>query len=132
MNSLRGTISAIQSAGHLSLVTIDVQDIAMRSIVLDTPATAKYLNKGHNVSVLFKETEVILAIPGAHQVSLQNQLLCTIIEIDKGDLLGKVTLNFKGEQITSIITARAIEQLKLTIGTAILALIKTNEVMLTQ
>ncbi len=39
---------------------------------------------------------------------------------------------FKGNTITSIVTARAVEQLKLAPGIEIMALIKTNEVMLAQ
>ncbi|RLD17582.1 MAG: tobe domain protein [Bacteroidetes bacterium] len=130
MNELRGTISEVRSQNHMSLVTIDVQGNAMRSIVLDSPATADYLQEGNKVSVLFKETEVILAIPGAHHISLQNQLLCTVTGIEKGKLLGKVFMNFEGNSITSIVTARAVDQLELASGNEIMALIKTNEVML--
>jgi len=114
----------------MSLVTIEVQGNAMRSIVLDAPSTVDYLHNGREVSVLFKETEVILAIPGEHHISLQNQLTCTVTKIDKGHLLGKVTMSFKGNTITSIVTARAVDQLGLVPGAKIMALIKTNEVML--
>ena len=130
MNTLRGTISEVRSQNHMSLVTINVQGNAMRSIVLDSPATANYLHEGHEVSVLFKETEVILAIPGEHHISLQNQLLCTVTYVDKGNLLGKVVMSFEGNSITSIVTARAVDQLSLVPGNKIMALIKTNEIML--
>jgi len=130
MNSLSGTISHVRSQNHMSLVTINVLGNEMRSIVLDSPSTADYLHEGHEVTVLFKETEVILAIPGEHHISLQNQLLCTVTHIEKGNLLGKVILNFNENSITSIVTARAVEQLALAPGNRIMALIKTNEVML--
>jgi molybdate transport system regulatory protein len=130
MNSLRGTISDVRSENHMSLVTIDVQGNAMRSILLDSPSTVDYLHNGSKVSVLFKETEVILAIPSEHHISLQNQLMCTVTHIDKGNLLGKVVMSFKGNLITSIVTARAIDQLGLAPGHRIMALIKTNEIML--
>ncbi len=130
MNCLNGTISDVSSQNHLSIVTIDVMGIPMRAIVLDSPKTADYLHEGSKVSVLFKETEVILALPGMRHISLQNKLVCTVTHIDKGKLLGKVVMNFKGTSITSIVTARAVEQLALEPGIEILALIKTNEVML--
>ncbi len=130
MNSLRGKISHVRSQNHMSLVTIDVQGNTMCSIVLDTPTTASYLQKGHEVNVLFKETEVILAIPDVRRISLQNQLKCTVEKIDTGELLGKVVMTHEGNTITSIVTARAIEQLELVPGATVIALIKTNEVML--
>jgi len=130
MNSLKGTISDIRSQNHMSLVTIDVLGNSMRSIVLDSPSTVDYLQTDHLINVLFKETEVILAIPGKHHISLQNQLICTVTHIEKGVLLGKVVMDFKGNSITSIVTSRAVEQLGISVGSEIMALIKTNEIML--
>ncbi len=131
MNTLKGKIINIEVENQMSLVTIDVEDTFLRTVILDTPDTASYLNIGQVVNVLFKETEVIIGTSNGSHISLQNRLKCKVLDIEKGKLLSKILLSFNDTEITSIITVRAVESLGLTVGLEVLALIKTNEIMLT-
>jgi molybdate transport system regulatory protein len=130
MNTLNGNITAIQSHEGISLVKVKSNDTIFTSIVLDTPETASYLKIDHSVKIIFKETEVIISKDFAPNISIQNQLNCTIESIKKGILLSQINLTFGVTIIESIITTNACEQLLLNKNDTVLALIKTNEISL--
>ncbi|MEL7005296.1 MAG: TOBE domain-containing protein [Bacteroidota bacterium] len=132
MNTIKGEITAITVKGSLSLVNVNINDIKLSAIIIDTPDTAPYLQVGKNVNVIFKETEVILTTDGDPQISLQNRLPGNIESIEEGSLLSKVVLDTQAGVITSIITTNAVNQLKLKRGYRATAMIKTNEMMLSE
>src|SRR6187551_1909894 len=130
MNTLDGNITTIQSHEGISLVKVQSNNTVFTSIVLDTPETASYLQTGHSVKIIFKETEVIISKDFAPNISIQNRLNCTIESIKKGVLLSQINLKFAETIIESIITTNACEQLQLEKNDTVLALVKTNEVSL--
>lgn len=132
MNILKGKIEAITVNGSLSLVHVKVKDTRLSAIVIDTPETVSYLKIGHSIDVIFKETEVIIGMGVEHQISLQNKLEGTVQSIESGSLLSKLILDTQAGQVTSIITTNAVKQLGLQTGSQITAMIKTNEMMLSE
>jgi molybdopterin-binding protein len=64
------------------------------------------------------------------RISGRNQLVGRVIDIKISDLLAQVTLSVGGQQITSIITADAVRELRLKKGQIAAALIKSTEVMI--
>ena len=142
MNTLNAIITDVRTSGEISLVELRAGEESLKSTVIDTPDSAPYLKSGNRVRVLFKETEVILARPAletteardrlTRSISLQNRLRCLILEVDRGELLARITLERANDEqtIVSIITADAVDSLELKAGDSVIALIKTNEVML--
>lgn len=130
MNELRGTIETVEVSGSLSLVRVRVADLLLSAIVVDTPATLSYLHAGAEVAVIFKETEVVLGVGEAPTVSLQNRIPGTVKAVERATLLSRVVLDTAHGPIVSVITTRAVDQLGLAPGVPAMALIKTNEIML--
>jgi len=108
-----------------------VSDIAFTSIVIETPATANYLKLGAPVKVMFKETEVIIGKSGA-DISLQNQIPVKVVAIEQGQLLSQLNLQYQEYHLCSIITTNAVKKLQLKPGVEVIAMIKTNEIMLSE
>ena len=132
MNRLKGEVHSIAHHKELSLVKVQLSSDLISSIIIDGPTEGSYLQVGHPIYVLFKETEVILALPYAKGISLQNQLLCQVRAIDKGQLRCRVELIHPDGKIASIITSKAVEQLGLKPQMQVKAMIKTNEIMLSE
>jgi len=130
VNSLSGKIANIKSDEYFSIVEIDVSGVSLKSIIIETPETVPFLKIGSPMNIMFKETEVSIAKDFSGKLSLQNKIPCLIKDIERGKLLSKIFLDCKGNKIISIITTGAVEQLDLKIDDEVLALIKTNEVML--
>jgi molybdate transport system regulatory protein len=132
MNSLSGIINQIEVNGSLSLVGIKVGDCDFKSIVVETPETAEFLKIDGPIKVLFKETEVVISTDENPQISLRNKMKAIIQSIEKGKLLSKITMGTNAGNVTSIITTNAVIQLNLVEGSNVLAMVKTNEVLLSE
>lgn len=130
MNELNGHIKEIKYSKSISLVKVEVEEVLFSAIVIDTPDTAHYLKIGHPVKVVFKETEVVIALEKNLPISLQNRMVGKIKALDKDELLCRLVIETRLGLITSIITANAVKQLNLSLGQEICAMVKTNEIML--
>jgi len=132
MNRITGNIINIQVDGRLSLVKVQAKSSVFTTIIIDTPETVEYLKINHSIQLLFKETEVILARGTDISISLQNRLIGKVSVLETGKLLSKVQLNTEFGAISAIITTNAVQQLALKVGATVVAMIKTNEIMLSE
>ena len=132
MNRIAGTITDIATEGNLSLVTAQTAAGKLTAIVIDTPETNALLRPEYPVQLIFKETEVAVGTGSTFSVSLQNQLSGAIIELEKSALMSKVVIKTAAGPVTAIITSKAVAQLNLQQGREATALIKTNEIMLSE
>lgn len=131
MNDIQGTITSIEVSGSLSLVTVRVNgNISLKAIIIETPDTAPYLFLGNEINVIFKETEVMIALKSDIAISLQNRIEGTIDGIEKGKLISKVIINTTAGKVVSLISTNAINQLNLRARLPVTAMIKLNEMML--
>jgi molybdate transport system regulatory protein len=132
MNKLQGSINNIITSESLSLVYILVNNTKITAIVIDTPTTNPLLQIGKAVTVIFKETEVIIGTGKNHTISMQNKFVGPILSIESKDLLSKLIIDTTVGKITSIITTNAVKQLKLVVGLKVSAMVKTNEILVTE
>jgi molybdate transport system regulatory protein len=130
MNILKGTIQDLSVSGNLTLLRVNVNTILITAIVIDTPSTSTSLKIGKPITVIFKETEVIIGKGDTSQISMRNQFKGIISSIESKELLSKLTIKTSVGDITSIITSNAVNQLKLDVGVEVTAMVKTNEIML--
>ena len=130
MNVLSAKITDLKVDGHLTLVILSAIDIELSAIVVDSPETAPYLEKGNLVKVLFKETEVIISQRIKNRISLQNQFNGIVSKIETGSLLSRIMIDTSAGEITAHITSKSVIQLELKKGDQIIVMIKTNELML--
>ncbi|MBX2941743.1 MAG: TOBE domain-containing protein [Cyclobacteriaceae bacterium] len=130
MNTLKGIVSNLKTTGHMTLVELKVGKYLLKSIVLETPQSAPYLKIDNTINVLFKETEVIIAKGDLTPMSLQNRINGVVSKIERGEILGRLTLDSDIGEIVSLITTSAIDQLILKKGDNVTAMVKTNEIML--
>lgn len=133
MNRIGGHIIGIEVSGGLSIVSVDAgHSVKLKSIIIETPETASYLVVGNKIDLLFKETEVVIGTDYNHDISLQNRIHGVISTIDKGVLISKIVIKSLVGNIESIISTNAVNQLGLKKQMTVVAMIKLNEVMLSQ
>jgi len=131
MNILPGAIQNIQTHGNLTLVKVNVSGLVFTTIIIETPDTVSYLKEGTKIKVMFKDTQVNTR-RNDPIISLQNRIPAIITDINHGQLLSQITLQYLNHSIGSIITSNAVRQLQLSIGEEVVAMIKTNEIMLSE
>ncbi len=132
MNALTGAITSIKVSGNISLVAINVNDILFKTMVIETPGSAPWLKMDNKINLIFKETEVVIGRGLKHHVSLQNKVPGKIIEIQCGKIMSKITVDTAVGNIVAIISLDAVAQLDLQVGETVSAMIKTNEIMISQ
>ncbi len=132
MNVFEGTVFSIRTSGKMSQVVVKSGDITFTTIVIDTPESCDYLVEGKPIQVIFKETEVIISKDLNPAISLRNRVKGTIDSIERGELLSKIEIRCSAGVISSYITSNAVEELNLDVGDLVLAMIKSNEIMLSK
>jgi molybdate transport system regulatory protein len=132
MNILKGEIEKLTISGSLTLIGINVNSIGMSAIVIDTPKTAPYLIVGNTITVVFKETEVIICKGNTDKISLRNKFEGVIENLESNELLSKLKIKTTVGTISSIITTNAVKQLELKVGSEVTAMIKTNEIIISE
>ncbi len=130
MNKLSGIITKIQQSGAILLVDVDVDGHGFSAMLIESATQPEWLQEGNSIDLVFKETEVSLAKNLSGLISMRNRMKCTLQNIERGELLSKISLKFKGYMVTSAITTRSVESLDLKIGDEVEALVKANEVSL--
>lgn len=133
MNKVEGTILSVEQSGRFLLATVKVTDqITLKAIALDAPDTEDLMQIGNAINLLFKESEVVIGLDKEHDISLQNKLPGTIINIEKGVLISKLYIATDAGNIVSIISTNSVQRLKLEADKKIIAMIKLNEMMLSE
>ena len=130
MNKLSGIISKIQQSGAILLVDVDVDGHGFSAMLIESATQPEWLQTGNLIDLIFKETEVSLAKNLSGIISMRNRMKCMVQQIERGELLSKVSLQFQKYTITSAITTRSVDSLNLRIGDEVEALVKANEVSL--
>jgi molybdate transport system regulatory protein len=130
MNKLSGIILKIQQSGAILLVDVDVDGHGFSAMLIESATQPEWLQTGNLIDLIFKETEVSLAKNLSGIISMRNRMKCMVQQIERGELLSKVSLQFQKYTITSAITTRSVDSLNLRIGDEVEALVKANEVSL--
>lgn len=133
MNKFSGNIIDIEISGSLSLVTVELSgEVSVKVIVVETPESADYLEKGKAIDVLFKETEVVVGINQDPGVSIQNRISGTVKSVEKGSLISHIVVNSVIGEISAVISTESLQKLGLNENMAVLVFIKSNEIMLSE
>ena len=130
MNTLTGKIVDIESTQMVSLISVDVDGDIFTSIILEGKSQPMNYKRDDQVNLLFKETEVGIAKNFAGQISFRNRFGAKIKRIEKGLILSKLTLDYKGKRVESIISTKSAQNMQLQETDLVEWLVKSNEVSL--
>lgn len=132
MNEINCKIIGVESLDSIALVEMKSGNQILKSIIIESPDSNNNFKIGEKVKAIFKETEVIIGIGEFENISLQNRMPCKIYKIEEGKLLSKIYLNSEIGDICSIITTKSVGRLNLKLNLHVMAMIKTNEIMLSK
>jgi molybdate transport system regulatory protein len=127
MNRLSGRIAAIETHGSIALLDITIEGHRFTATLIGGGEEMAAWREGMPVALLFKETEVALAKNLSGLISLRNRFGCTVTGVERGKLLTRVKLDFRGHALESVITTRASHTLDIAVGDTVDGLVKANE-----
>ena len=86
--------------------------------------------EGSAIRVLIKSTEVSLAAGPVTGVSIRNQIPGQVAGVATGGAMATVKVSIDGGELTAAITREAVAELGLSMGSPVVALIKSTEISL--
>ncbi|WP_105971302.1 TOBE domain-containing protein [Streptomyces geranii] len=130
-NQFPGTVTGVTTGEVMATVRVrldggqDLTAAITREAVQDLG-----LAEGSAVRALIKSTEVSLATAAVKGVSIRNQLPGTVAGLATGAAMTSVKVTVAGGELTAAITTDAVNDLGLTAGSPVVALIKSTEISL--
>ncbi|MER5177447.1 TOBE domain-containing protein [Streptomyces sp. NPDC002896] len=130
-NQIPGTVVSITSGAAMATVRVGLAGGRHITAAITQEAVGELgLVEGSSVRALFKSTEVALATGPVTGISIRNQLPGTVAAVRVGGAMACVRVSVEGGELTAAITREAVDELGLTSGSAVVALIKSTEIAL--
>lgn len=125
MNTLSTCVTTIENSSHLCALGVSYGNNLFELILVETSS----LQPGDTVTLVFKETEVILE-KSSGQASSANTQKGIIESIESGIVLTSVTLVYHDTLIVSLITTNAYKRLELSVGDEVVWMVQPSEISL--
>jgi len=129
MSQIKATIKAIENFKSLNIVSFDFNEIVLKMVSLDLNEDVK---SGKKVMLNIKPTSVAIAKNLCGMLSYSNQIVSIIKDMEVGELLCSLKLLAGEDEFESIITTSSAKRMDLHIGDEITALIKANEISISE
>ena len=123
MSQLVATIKKINSIDNLNIVEFDFHGLTLKMMSLDLNAD---IQVGKKVKLSVKPTNISIAKNLIGEISLSNQIVATIENLENGQLLSSVSLKVHNTILESIITVDSSKRMNLQIGESVTILIKAS------
>ena len=123
MSQLVATIKKINSIDNLNIVEFDFHGLTLKMMSLDLNAD---IQVGKKVKLSVKPTNISIAKNLIGEISLSNQIVATIENLENGQLLSSISLKVHNTILESIITVDSSKRMNLQIGESVTILIKAS------
>lgn len=124
MNTLQATITAVTASEHLSILTVAIKEDSFHLLL----AEASDASIGSNVTLAFKETEVILAsTPVATTANIHR---ATVSKIEQGNVLSQITLTYHEATLMALVPTLTFDTLMINEGDEVYWMVQPSEISL--
>lgn len=117
-------VKDIKTIDSLNIVEFDFNNITLKMMSLELHKEVKLESK---VKLLVKPSNVIISKNYIEDISLSNQTLAKIVDIENGELLSSISLKIGDTTFESIITKESSKRLDLQEGNIVNILIKASD-----
>ncbi|MFG2859556.1 molybdopterin-binding protein [Streptomyces sioyaensis] len=130
-NQIPGAVLSVTPGEVMATVKVRLQGGQEITAAITLEAVQELaLEPGSAVRTLIKSTEVALATSTLGGVSIRNRIPGTVTEVTAGGAMAGIKVAVAGGELTAAITKDAVDDLGLTAGSEVTALIKSTEVAL--
>ena len=129
MSQLVATIKKINSVDNLNIVEFDFNGLTLKMMSLDLNDDVKI---GKKVELSVKPSNISIAKNLIGEISLSNQIVATIENLENGQLLSSISLKVHNTILESIITVDSSKRMNLQIGESVTILIKASNLSIAE
>jgi molybdopterin-binding protein len=124
MSSLIAKVAKIQRYNLLHIVEFDCYSKSLYMISLDLTES---ITIGREVKLTIKPSHIVIAKEFQGDISFPNRLECTILSIERGELLSNIKLRFFDYILETFIMFKSYKEMKLKVGDRVVAMFKATE-----
>ncbi len=126
MNTLKATITALTTSEHLSILTVAVENDPFHLLLAEASNAEDLI--GTNVTLAFKETEVILSKEPINTTA--NIQRATVQKIERGIILSQITLLYHEIIIMALVPTLTFDTLETNEANNIYWMVQPSEISL--
>lgn len=126
MNILPATITAITTSEHLSILTVSILNNTLHLLLAEASHADDLI--GTNVTLAFKETEVILS--KIFTPTTANIQSASILLIERGIILSQITLIYVDTKIITLVPTLTLDKLEIAEGEKVYWMVQPSEISL--
>jgi len=124
MNILSATITAVTASEHMSILTVSVAKESFHLLLAEASDEAI----GTNVTLAFKETEVILSKHSTPTTANSGRAL--VQKIEKGVVLSQITLTYHETTLSALVPTLTFNTLMIREGDEVSWMVQPSEISL--
>ena len=122
-------VKDIKTKDNLNIVEFDFNGLTLKMMSLDLNADVQV---GKKVKLSVKPTNISIAKNLIGEISLSNQIVATIENLENGQLLSSISLKVHNTILESIITVDSSKRMNLQIGESVTILIKASNLSIAE
>jgi molybdopterin-binding protein len=126
MNYLVAKVIGIESSENLTITQFQHKDDFLYMMSLELPN----IEEGMMVKLAIKPLSIAIAKRFSGSISFSNRLFATVKSVDIGNLLCSIKLDYKGIEIESVMSKRAIKNMHLQENDTVVLLIKASDIFI--
>jgi molybdopterin-binding protein len=130
MNSVPGIVTSVIKDELFAQIDITYNGHMFSACVLLSDDEMPYSKIGAPVSMTFKETDTIISLHSECGVSCRNRFISRITGIVDSPVITRITADFYGIPIVSMITSSSSRLLNLELGKEIVCMVKSTSLIL--
>lgn len=124
MNTLVAKVLNVENSQSLHIVEFEIDHNPLYMMSLELPE----LRPDMEVRLAIKPMSVAIAKRFSGSISFSNRLFATIKEIELGELLCNIKVDFNNHELEAVMSKRAIHNLNLEIGDRVVLFIKASDI----
>lgn len=124
MNTLKATITAVTASEHLSILSVAVANEPFHLLLAEASDAAV----GANVTLAFKETEVILSKDST--TTSANCARAIVQKIESGAVLSQITLTYQDKILIALVPTLTFNTLAIVEGDEVSWMVQPSEISL--
>jgi molybdate transport system regulatory protein len=130
MNSVPGIVESITKDDLFSIVRISSRGHLFSAAILLAGEEIPYCRINANVVMTFKEADTFISLHDEKNVSCRNRFVSRITDMVQSQAMSRITVDFKGIPIISLITTASAQFLNLEKGMDVVCMVKATSMML--
>lgn len=124
MNTLKATITAVTASEHMSILTVSIGNEPFHLLLAEASDT----QIGTNVTLAFKETEIILSKTSTPTTA--NSGRATVQKITQGIVLSQITLGYHETTLNALVPTLTFNTLMIVEGDEVSWMVQPSEISL--